>query len=117
MQYQEDGYKGYSTNYQDLDVDIHKVELWKLIKEVLRLLDYDIKKLEDQIFPTIIEEDDNYGATLSNTIDNSKTSKKNGAIDNDRKEKKNTQRNESLDKYRSLPASVLLTISALPDMH
>ena len=112
--HQEDGYKGYSTNYQDLDIDIYKVELWKLIKEVLRLLDYDIKKLEDQIFPTIIE-DDNYGATLSNTIDNSKTSKKNGAIDNDRKEKKNTQRNQPLDKYRSLPARVL--ISALPGMH
>jgi DNA polymerase elongation subunit (family B) len=99
--HQEDGYKGYSTNYRDLDIDIYKVELWKLIKEVLRLLDYDIKKLEDQIFPTIIEEDDIYDATLSNTIHNSRTSKKNGAIDNDRKEKKNTQRNEPLDKYRS----------------
>jgi DNA polymerase elongation subunit (family B) len=56
---QENGYKGYSTNYQDLDIDIYKIELWKIIKEVLRLLDYDIQKLEDQIFPTIIEEDDN----------------------------------------------------------
>jgi len=73
---QENGYKGYSTNYQDLDIDIYKIELWKLIKEVLRLLDYDIQKLEDQIFPTIIEEDDNCDTTLSNTINNSRASTK-----------------------------------------
>jgi DNA polymerase elongation subunit (family B) len=30
--YQEDGYKGYSINYQDLDIDVYKIELWKLIK-------------------------------------------------------------------------------------
>ena len=47
---EEDGYKGYSINYQDLDIDIYKIELWKLIKDVLRLLDCDIQKLEDQIF-------------------------------------------------------------------
>ena len=29
---QEDGYKGYSTNYQDLNIDIYKVELWKICK-------------------------------------------------------------------------------------
>jgi DNA polymerase I len=66
---QKDGYKGYSTNYQDLDINVYKIELWKLIKEVLRLLNCDIQKLEDQIFPTIIEEeDDNNDATSSNTI-------------------------------------------------
>lgn len=79
--HQEDGYKGYSTNYQDLDIDIYKVELWKLIKDVLGLLDYDIQKLEDQIFPTIIEENDNYDATLSNAICNSKHSRKNDSDD------------------------------------
>jgi DNA polymerase elongation subunit (family B) len=47
---QEDGYKGYSTNYQDLDIDIYKIELWKLIKEVLRLLDYDIQKFKIRYF-------------------------------------------------------------------
>jgi hypothetical protein len=26
---QQDGYKGYSINYQDLDIDVYKVELWK----------------------------------------------------------------------------------------
>ncbi|HET7284751.1 MAG TPA: DNA polymerase domain-containing protein [Nitrososphaeraceae archaeon] len=26
---QEDGYKGYSTNYQDLNIDVYKLELWK----------------------------------------------------------------------------------------
>ena len=50
---QEDGYKGYSTNYQDLDIDIYKIELWKLIKDLLRLLDCNIQKLEGQIFPTV----------------------------------------------------------------
>lgn len=29
---QEDGYNGYSTTYQDLDIDVYKIELWKLIK-------------------------------------------------------------------------------------
>jgi hypothetical protein len=90
---QEDGYKGYSTNYQDLDINIYKIELWKLIKYVLALLDCDVKKLEDQVFPTIIEEDDNYDATLSDTICTSRPNKKTDA--NDRKAK-NIQRNESL---------------------
>jgi hypothetical protein len=98
--HQEDGYNGYSTNYQDLDIDIYKIELWKLIKDILGLLDCDIQKLEDQTFPTIIEEDDNYDTTLFDTIQNSKASKKNDA--NDRQANKNIQRNESLDKYRSL---------------
>ena len=109
---QENGYKGYSTNYQDLDIDIYKIELWKLIKEVLRLLDYDIQKLEDQIFPTIIEEDDNCDTTLSNTINNSRASTKNDA--NNNREAKNIQRNESLDKYQSLSQRLLVLV--LPGM-
>ena len=63
-----DGYNGYSTNYQDLDIDVYKIELWKLIKDVLRLLDCDVQCLEEQIFPTIIDgnvHDDN--TTLSST--------------------------------------------------
>jgi hypothetical protein len=48
---QEDGYKGYSTNYQDLDIDVYKLELWNIVKEILRLLDYNIQRLEAQIFP------------------------------------------------------------------
>jgi DNA polymerase elongation subunit (family B) len=47
---QEDGYKGYSTNYQDLNIDIYKQELWNIVKDILRLEGYDIQKLEDQIF-------------------------------------------------------------------
>jgi DNA polymerase elongation subunit (family B) len=74
---QETGYKGYSINYQDLDIDVYKIELWKLIKEVIRLLGYDIQKLEDQIFPTIIEEDD---AILSGTIYTSMANKKNDIL-------------------------------------
>jgi DNA polymerase, archaea type len=44
---EEDGYRGYSTNYQDLNVDVYKEELWKLVKEILTLQGYDIQKLED----------------------------------------------------------------------
>jgi DNA polymerase elongation subunit (family B) len=53
---QEDGYKGYSTNYQDLNVDVYKDELWKIVKEILMLQGYDIRKLEEQIF-TEVEDD------------------------------------------------------------
>ena len=40
-----------------LDIDIYKIELWKLLRDILRLLDCDVQDLEDQIFPTIIGED------------------------------------------------------------
>jgi DNA polymerase elongation subunit (family B) len=99
---QQDGYKGYSINYQDLDIDVYKVELWKLIKDILRLLDCDIQKLEDQIFPTTIEDDNDDDVTLSGTIYTSRVNKRND-INNDDKNANNIQRNESLDKYRSLP--------------
>ena len=52
---QEDGYKGYSTNYQDLNVDVYKEELWKIVKEILMLQGYDIRKLEEQIFAEVEE--------------------------------------------------------------
>jgi DNA polymerase, archaea type len=54
---QEDGYKGYSTNYQDLNIDVYKQELWKVVKDILRLLHYNIQKLEYQIFPEMITEE------------------------------------------------------------
>ena len=94
---QEDGYKGYSTNYQDLNIDVYKIELWKLIKDVLRLLNCDIQKLEEQIFPTIIED----GTTVSGAIYTSRANRRN-SIDNDYRKANNIQRNESLDKYRSM---------------
>ena len=53
---QEDGYKGYSTNYQDLNIDVYKQELWKIVKDILKLLGYNIQKLEAQIFPEMIIE-------------------------------------------------------------
>jgi len=34
---EEDGYKGYSTNYQDLNVDVYKEELWRIVKDILTL--------------------------------------------------------------------------------
>jgi hypothetical protein len=108
---QEDGYKGYSTNYQDLDIDVYKTELWKLIKDILRLLDYEIQKLEDQIFPTFIE-DDGCDVMLTGTH-HSSTANKGNDINNSDKKLNNIQRNESLDKYRSLPQSlVVLSLQA-----
>lgn len=103
---QEDGYKGYSTNYQDLDIDVYKIELWKLLKEVLRLLDYDIQKLEGQIFLTDI---DNDHVTLSSTIHSSRANKRNDINNNYKKANNNIQRNESLDKYRLLPKNFLFS--------
>ena len=92
--HQEDGYKGYSTNYQDLDIDIYKIELWKLLRDILRLLDCDVQDLEDQIFPTIIGEDgDNCRYNVSNTINNSRASNKYDTNNNDRKAK-NIKRND-----------------------
>jgi hypothetical protein len=101
---QQDGYKGYSINYHDLDIDVYKVELWKLIKDILRLLDCAIQKLEDQIFLTTIEDDNNDNneyVTLFGTIYTSRVNKRND-INNYDKNPNNIQRNESLDKYRSL---------------
>jgi DNA polymerase, archaea type len=103
---QEDGYKGYSTNYQDLDIDIYKVELWKLLEDVLKLLDCNIRKLEDQIFPTIIE-DDGCDVMLTGT-NYSSTANKGNDINNNDKKLNNVQRNESLDKYRSLRQSLVM---------
>jgi hypothetical protein len=93
---QEDGYKGHSTNYQDLDIDVYKIELWKLIKDVLRLLDCDIKELESRIFPKIVE-DDGCGVALSGISHTNKANKGNNT--NNYKKLNNIQRNESLDKY------------------
>ena len=105
---QEDGYKGYSTNYQDLNIDIYKVELWKIVKEILRLLDCDIQKLEDQIFLKFIEDDENNDdVTVFGTICHGRAKMK-GDINNNRKGS-NIQRNESLDKYHS-SAQILLFI-------
>ena len=70
---QEDGYKGYSTNYQDLNIDVYKQELWKIVKEILKLLGYNIQKLEEQIFPEMImkEGDDIMIMPIKNSITNS----------------------------------------------
>jgi DNA polymerase, archaea type len=87
---EEDGYKGYSTNYQDLNVDVYKEELWKLVKEILALQGYDIKKLEDQIFVEEVEYD-----VLSNTSLRIKDRQQG----KHRTSESNVQRNESLVKY------------------
>jgi hypothetical protein len=102
---QEDGYKGYSTNYQDLDIDVYKVELWKLIKDVLRLLDCDVQTLEEKIFLTIIED----GMTLSSNIYTGGVKKKSN-INNNAIKASNIQKNESLDKFGSLPQSLLVLV-------
>ncbi|MGA9150091.1 MAG: DNA polymerase domain-containing protein [Candidatus Nitrosopolaris sp.] len=86
---EEDGYKGYSTNYQDLNVDVYKEELWKLVKEILTLQGYDIQKLEDQIFGEV-QDDTIYDTSLRST-ERQQTQR--------RRSQSNVQRNESLAKY------------------
>ena len=87
---EEDGYKGYPTNYQDLNVDVYKEELWKLVKEILTLQGYDIQKLEDRIFGEEVEDDTVYDTSLRFT-ERQQTKH--------RRSQSNVQRNESLAKY------------------
>ncbi|MGB7956754.1 MAG: DNA polymerase domain-containing protein [Candidatus Nitrosopolaris sp.] len=65
---QEDGYKGYSTNYHDLNIEVYKLELWKIVKDILRLLGYDIQKLEEQILSTSVLDRDDIIACKNNVI-------------------------------------------------
>jgi hypothetical protein len=51
---QEDDYKRYSTNYQNLNIDICKLELWKFVRDILRILVCDVQKFANQIFSTTI---------------------------------------------------------------
>jgi hypothetical protein len=88
---QEDGYKGYSTNYQDLNVDVYKEELWKIVEEILVLQGYDIQKLEEQIFPQEVED-----GTISKI--NLSIKKREQGKQKHQTESK-VERNESLDKY------------------
>jgi DNA polymerase, archaea type len=62
---EEDGYKGYSTNYQDLNVGVYKEELWKLAKDILTLQGYDIQKLEERIFVGELQDDTVYDTKSS----------------------------------------------------
>jgi hypothetical protein len=55
--------EGYSTNYQDLNVDVYK-ELWRIVKDILTLQGYDIQKLEDQIFVGEVGDDIIYDTNL-----------------------------------------------------
>ena len=86
---EEDGYKGYSTNYRDLNIDVYKEELWKLVKEILMLQGYDIQKLEDQIFGEV--GDDIVYNTSIRLTERQQTNHKGS--------QSNVQRNESLAKY------------------
>jgi hypothetical protein len=87
---EEDGYKGYSTNYQDLNVDVYKQELWRIVKDILTLQGYDIQKLEDQIFVGEAGDDIVYDTNLRLT-ESQQTKHK--------RSQSNVQRNESLAKY------------------
>lgn len=98
---QEDGYNGYSTDYRDLNIDVYKTELWKLVREVLHLLNCDTQELEDEIFPMITEDCVNgqnmtdFGTSYSSKAYN-KNYNKNDARAN------NVRKNESLDEYQSM---------------
>jgi DNA polymerase, archaea type len=94
---EEDGYKGYSTNYQNLNVDVYKEELWKLVKDILKLQGYDILKLEDQIFGEV-QDDIVYDTSLRST-ERQQTQR--------RRSQSNVQQNQSLSKY-------LLSMRILP---
>ncbi|MGA7977249.1 MAG: hypothetical protein WB975_08440 [Nitrososphaeraceae archaeon] len=92
-----------STNYQDLDIDIYKTELWKLIKDVLRLLDCDMQNLEEEIFRMATEDENTIDdATLYGIVYTSMANKRHDIKAN------NIQRNESLDKYRSIHQSLIV---------
>jgi hypothetical protein len=69
-------------------------------------LDCDVQELEHQISPTIIE-DYSCDVMLSGTHYSS-TANKGNDINNNDKKLNNIQRNESLDKYRSLPQSLVM---------
>ncbi|MGA9154190.1 MAG: hypothetical protein WBZ36_26705 [Candidatus Nitrosopolaris sp.] len=90
---EEDGYKGYSTNYQDLNVDIYKEELWKLVKEILMLQGYDIQKLEDQIFAEEVEYDELCNSSFRIMEKERQQQKRH------RRSESNVRRDESLTKY------------------
>ena len=87
---EEDGYKGYSTNHRDLNIDVYKEELWKIVKEILMLQGYDTQRLEDQIFADVLE-DDIISDTSLRIME--RRQKKCG------RSEPNVQRNESLTKY------------------
>jgi DNA polymerase elongation subunit (family B) len=91
---EEDGYKGYSTNYQDLNVDVYKQELWRIVKDILTLHGHDIQKLEEQIFGGEIGDEIVYDSNLRLT--ESKQT-------NHKRSQSNVQRNESLARYLLSP--------------
>ena len=107
---QEDGYNGYPSEYRDLNIDVYKSELWKLVREVSQRLNCDIQELEDEIFRNIAEDDisgqntTGHGNAYSSNVWK-RNHNKNHAKAN------NIQSNESLDKYRSL--SQILTALGL----
>jgi DNA polymerase I len=98
---QEDGYNGYSTDYRDLNIDVYKTELWKLVRDVLCLLNCNMQELEDEIFPTIAEDDKSgqnttgHGNAYSSNVWKRNHNKNNAKANN-------IQSNESLDKYQLL---------------
>ena len=96
---QEDGYKGYSTNYQDLNIDVYKQELWKILKEILNLLGYNIQKLEEQIFPEMMIEEEGNDDIMMIRIKNNIPSHSRKKYRTDKSEANVKQQNESLTNY------------------
>ena len=94
---EEDGYKGYSTNYQDLNIDVYKEELWKIVRDILILQGYAIQKLEDQIFAKAVEDDVLPNTSLRIAETEEQQQKRH------RRSELNVQRDESLTKYLLSP--------------
>ena len=90
----EDGYKDYSSNYQDLNIDVYKLELWNIVKEILRLLGYDIQSFEKQIFPHHEELENDYIFPRNDQKVIRRKNSKNVSLN------ENQRINESLSKYQ-----------------
>jgi len=90
---QEDGYKGYSTNYRDLNIDVYKQELWNIVKDILRLQDYDIKQIEDQTFPEGEGKEDITASENNLSLSGGRRHRKHSCAE------ENDQRNDSLTNY------------------
>jgi hypothetical protein len=87
-------------------MDIYKLELWKIVKEILRLLGYDIRKLEAQIFAEEVGDDIISNINLRITERQQREHRRSGP---------NVQRIESLPKYllslRTIDNYVIITKS------
>jgi hypothetical protein len=90
---QEDGHKGYSTNYRDLNIDVYKQELWNIVKEIVKLQGCDIKKIEEQTIWEGVGKEDITASENSLSVTGGRRHRKHSCAE------ENDQRNDSLTNY------------------